>query len=113
MARYVVLEFEDNEDAEHFVGDVFYHYAGEVVGLFAKPTQFCDGGGCTRGRVQPWARGAKFGWWVCRTCKKPTSAGGGEKLMHHVLSQAVNLLPGIKQAPASVMTEGWGALGRG
>jgi hypothetical protein len=109
----VVLSFDDNEAAEHFVTDPFLHFGGDVEGLFAKPTQFCGSGGCSTGRVKAFVRGKKFGWWVCSNCKKPTGVGTPSQMMRHVISQAVDLAPEAIQAPASVWTRGWGALGRG
>jgi hypothetical protein len=110
MARYVVLEFEHNEDADMFTQDML-HDGESVVGVFAKPTQFCKCKG-GKGRIHAYTRGRKFGWWVCSTCKKPQRVHKPDRLMRHVVSQGVNLLPGIKNAPASVWTWGWGVLGR-
>lgn len=112
MARYVVLEFEFNEDADLFVGDML-HDGEKVVGVYAKPTMFCATGGCGKGRVKAFVRGSKWGWWVCDTCKKPARVSDEEKLMRHVVSQAVNLLPKTSGAVASVWTRGWGVLARG
>ena len=113
--RYVVLKFDDNDDAEAFVQlalrDPIKEY--EAMGLFAGPTQFCT---CTggRGRIHSWTRGQRFGWWVCKSCKKPSEATGGPlQQMRAVVSQSRNLLVADEeQAPATVMMEGWGAQGR-
>lgn len=88
MARYVLVEFEENDDAEKFVeainnGKVFYttphrKLEGEfsvvqpngdttVRALFAKPTQFCQ---CSNPGDRS-VRGAKFGWYVHAACGKP------------------------------------------
>jgi hypothetical protein len=111
MARYVVLSFDDNDLADDFVIEQLQD-GTTVEGVFAKPTQFCEAGGCGTGRIKAFVRGRKFGWWVCSNCHKPSGVGK-ERLMHHVVSQGVNLLPDIKQAPASIWTRGWGVANRG
>jgi hypothetical protein len=140
MARYIVLSFDKNEDADEFVkahqdnniftwpegsmGGVSNDHevldAGGLIALIAKPTQFhgpeCPGSGR---RVKGWARGTTFGWWVCEACKKPAPGTGTdhreleESLMRQVVSQGVNLLEGAANEFASVFHKGWGALGRG
>lgn len=91
MARYVVLEFDDNADAEAFVDSVRANCAAErkqglsfskrVVGIFVKPGRTCicwDGKWTNYGdknRQHGIARGEKFGWWVCTKCNRPRAAG--------------------------------------
>ena len=52
MAKYVLLSFENDSDAdsfmhalapdnEHFAGDILAVHKAEVVAEFKKPTQFC------------------------------------------------------------------------
>jgi hypothetical protein len=82
MARWVLIEIDDNADAEAYVeslkigktfmtintGDSYKVQEApvRVVGLYAKPVKFCE---CeTPGKV---ARGEKLGWWVCTKCNKP------------------------------------------
>lgn len=81
MARYIVLEYIDNEEAEEAVrqqnkatknGD-----RTRVIGMFAPPKIFackCDrvDGKYRRAKAE---RGDKFGWWLCGTCNKPRSGG--------------------------------------
>lgn len=124
MARYVVLSFDDNEDAEIFIDHIREAVeSAEVLGLFAQPTQFCPAsgsGGCSKGkRVRGWSRGKKYGWWVCSGCHKPSNFVKTGLMYRHVIQQAVNLFPGIisqatnlldpEDKPASVHDEGWGA----
>lgn len=112
MARYVVLEFEYNEDADLFVGDML-HDGEDVVGVYAKPTQFCTSGGCGKGRVKAFVRGQKWGWWVCESCKRPSRAvAGPEQLMRAVIGSAINLLPDRESQLRSPFTRGWGVLNR-
>jgi hypothetical protein len=115
--RYVVLKFDDNEAAERFVAaPVVLEGEVEVMALFAGPTQFCT---CTgsKGRIHAWTLGQKYGWWVCKQCKKPAEATAGPyQQMRFVISQGRNLLDeflmGLPQAKASVWEKGWGVLGR-
>jgi hypothetical protein len=87
VARYVLLEFDDNDGAEGFVaaaaqrGGIFFGAAGtepmtygyadhtkmRVRAVFAKPTSFCD---CPNPGDRS-AKGKKLGWWVHAGCGKP------------------------------------------
>jgi hypothetical protein len=88
MARYVLLEFSDNKEADLFTvaigqaGGVFFSSdSGTGVGaygyidptkvraraVFAKPTGFCE---CPTLSDNS-SRGKKWGWYVCVKCKKP------------------------------------------
>jgi hypothetical protein len=108
MSRYVVLQFGSDAEAEAFVlaeqrDDILIgdqqELSGyrkvedyEVLGMFQAPTQFCY---CTgsKGRIHAWGKGEKYGWWVCKKCKKPADATGGPiALMRMVVGQANNLL---------------------
>jgi len=76
MPRYVLLEFDDTDQANRFVAKVlkksvegapFY-----VRGLFAKPTKYCECGQLTdRRQGLEVRRGAKFGWMVHKPCGLP------------------------------------------
>lgn len=99
MARYVVIEFDENEDAEEFVKatnelnaharDERLSFRRRVVGVFVKPGKTCtcwDGKWINSGdknRDAGIARGEKFGWWVCTRCKKPRP--GGHQLVNQLL----------------------------
>jgi len=87
MARYVLLSFDDNAEAERFIEavkqrDVFFSAAnpngeGGSYGYFSdnvftravwgKPVKFCE---CTNPGDNS-VLGAKFGWWVHRPCGRP------------------------------------------
>jgi len=72
MARFILLSCEDNEEAERFVHEYQAFSDGgtiTVVGLFGKPTNFCE---CPEsyGLNARSKRGAKFGWNVCVTCNR-------------------------------------------
>lgn len=98
MARYVILEFEENSDAEEFVKQTHQHneesrksrlsFQRRVVGVFVKPGKTCvcwDGKWINSGdknREHGIARGEKFGWWVCTRCNKPRP--GGHQLVNQV-----------------------------
>lgn len=92
MARYVVVEFVDNDEAQRFVDKVdargdSYCVDGllpptRVVGIFVKPGKTCE---CTDGYRANYGdknwnaaeieRGGKFGWWICTRCNRPRKAG--------------------------------------
>jgi len=110
VAKYVMLQFDSDEDADAFIkttqengivgsfalGDSNWkHFMPIVRAVFKKPTQFCDCKVGAKGRG--FTRGKRYGWWVCSVCKKPTVGWGrGE---HWFLSLGRNLLPTTPQAP--------------
>ena len=134
MAKYVVLSFDDDSDADNFLeyalsgcvaslhvdsapDDPQTHDA-QVVGVFKQPTIFCRCPGGA-GRIHAWTLGQKWGWWVCKNCKRPSEATAGPlQQMRCVVSQAKNLLgefimiDPVADEPASVWDKGWGVLGR-
>lgn len=111
MARLVILEFEDNIDAEDFAASVHY----PVVGIFALPTTFCEGSpttGCMKHQGKLgwyWTRGDSFGWWICRVCHKPAKPKSHENLVRNTVSEGVNLLVGNNDEQQDVFDAGWGA----
>lgn len=78
MAMYVLVEFDEDQEAKDFIADVEKLGVPKVRGMYKKPTQFCD---CppevvkeksTNGRGERLtSRGKKYGWWVHLCCKKP------------------------------------------
>jgi hypothetical protein len=104
----VVLEFENEALAKQFVKaaleDDIYASLGEwledatrlrtfVIGVFKKPTKYCDPGDGHRGKKTSggWTRGKKYGWWVCGICGKPTERWANGSLWPYSLG--FNLLP--------------------
>lgn len=69
---YLLIEFDDDQDARD---EVIYWQVdatiGSVVGIYRKPTQFCD---CNVARKPPlgWSRGPKYHWWICTLCGRPS-----------------------------------------
>jgi hypothetical protein len=112
MAKYVLLAFDSDADADAFVADTMsegYVYGGAgghlenlsevrctVRGVWKKPTQFCQ---CVGGRKmsRSFTRGLKYGWWVCVTCHKPTIASARGDMWYSALG--TNLLPISENAP--------------
>lgn len=106
MARYVILRFEDNGQAEAFIksvqqNDVFFSHKNEdgtgsygyidkvrPVGLFAGPTLYCE---CPP-HSETDARSQKYGWWVHRKCSKPRR--GNWQHPHNLLDPEASLRPG-------------------
>lgn len=80
-ARYLLIEFDDEAQASRLRAQIDNATrAGKrfrVVGLFAKPTKYCE---CdpkkkitTKTNVSSLKRGKKYGWWVCLECRRPDS----------------------------------------
>src|SRR5689334_9902659 len=76
MAKYVVVAFDIDTEADAFIetmnaATITMEDNGgatvEVVGVFKKPTLFCE---CTN-RGDKSVRGAKWGWWLHKDCGKP------------------------------------------
>jgi hypothetical protein len=96
VARFVLLEFPDDTEAEDFVGVVLSGKPGsswkvmKVWGIFQKPTKFCE---CIAGKktASGFTRGVKYGWWVCARCKKPTAKWASGRQWFTVIG--TNLLP--------------------
>lgn len=98
MARYVLVEFSRNEDAEAFVKSVNQAnkdyrtdrvpFVRRVVGIFVKPGKTCECGDAARinygdkNQKQGIERGGKFGWWVCTRCGRPRA--GGHQLVNQL-----------------------------
>jgi hypothetical protein len=92
VARYIVVEVEDNGAAQEFIDALMEKTpdairAGKlmrVVGIFVRPGKVCV---CHDRQEVNYrdptkdknaagvARGEKFGWWVCSRCGKPRMAG--------------------------------------
>ena len=111
MARYVLVAFDDNAQAEEFVnaltikGGAFFLGKDNrmkdvditktfVRGLWMKPTQLCE---CPPGPRRNYVRGAKWGAYVCTICAK--SHPGWAEGQHLYTSLGKNLLPVSPQAP--------------
>lgn len=75
--RYLLIEFDDEAAAtllrERIDNATRNGKRYRVVGLFARPSNFCRCGTWTtdRGRVATTKRGRRLGWTVCTVCKKP------------------------------------------
>jgi ribosomal protein L37AE/L43A len=73
VARYVVVEFDDNDEADSFVNTLGVFNPSDdgssmrVIASYMKPTQFCE---CPKPEEKS-VRGKKYGLWVCRMCNKP------------------------------------------
>lgn len=113
MAVYVMLSFDDDNEAHRFVketltdGEIGYDthsseselevswVACTVRGVWKKPTIFCD---CeSTKRVDGFTRGRKYGWWVHAKCGKPSKLWAKGDAWHGALGR--NLLPQSELAP--------------
>jgi hypothetical protein len=97
MARYVVVEFKNNGDAEAFIERIHQDTAQgtmrRIVGVFVKPGRTCDCRNWQRtnsgdkNQAVTIVRGGKFGWWVCTACNRPRKAG--HQLVNQVLPSSL------------------------
>lgn len=76
--RYLLIEFDDEATASHLREQIdVASRKGKgyrVVGLFARPGNFCKCGAAWVNGARQQAqtkRGAKYGWQVCLNCKRP------------------------------------------
>jgi hypothetical protein len=123
MARYVLLAFDSNAEADAFIaavdrntrerGQIFYTVpvAGQdemkihtlpdtvdVRGLYMRPTQFCDcEASVMSAKDSAFTRGKKFGMWVHNKCGKPTKAWATGDHWFGAIGR--NLLPVSATAP--------------
>lgn len=115
MAVYVVLAFDNEEQAKTLVGDTLKGNEGRgmpfipegtnIYGIYKKPTQFCT---CISGgkRDGGYRRGTNYGWWVHAACNKPTPGVG--KQADWFASLGTNLLPDqLHPGGAQFRTQGW------
>lgn len=112
MAKYVILAFDDDDEADKFVEETQRRQGvindmdcpcypddkalikADVRAVFRKPTKFCD---CKTVKHRGFSRGRKYGWWVCAQCGKPTVGWGRGD--HWFLALGKNLLPISNIAP--------------
>lgn len=87
MARYVVVEFDDNAQADEFVRRVNSNPDRKfrVPWVFAKPTKYCECPSTGTRSSDPIrvVRGDKWGWWVCSKCHR--AMGGSYQSPHNLL----------------------------
>lgn len=67
MARYLLVQVDENDRAERLRVKLNAVEGLLTIGMFAKPTLFCE---CEQdsGRSE---RYYKFGWWLCPQCRRP------------------------------------------
>lgn len=76
MPRYILIEFEDNAEADRFCAKVINGTKKggryRLIGYFAKPRNFCQCGPLTdRQQASEVRRGSKYGWMVHTKCGRP------------------------------------------
>lgn len=86
MAVYVMLQFDDEQQAKTFVTDIIDYPDSDILtpsqennvrakvrAVFKKPTLFCTCGPDSKkiSREGGGTRGKKYGWWVHVRCGKP------------------------------------------
>jgi hypothetical protein len=106
MAKYVLLAFDDDAEADQFVEDIQgeavlawtpdrqgHTVHAQVRGIYKKPTKFCQCGSKTKA----YGRSRKYGWWCCADCGKPKEAWATGDHWHGAIG--TNLLPLSDAAP--------------
>lgn len=71
MARLVVVDFDDNAQADAFIDKLKGKKSFRVVGLFARPTSWCECPKPTGYAKNEVVLGGRYGWWIHRLCRKP------------------------------------------
>jgi hypothetical protein len=113
MARYVLLAFDKDSDADAFVEMVSVLHAegkeflvtddpihegrsfrGFIRGMWQKPTIFCQ---CSQIKGRGWTRGKKRGWWVCTKCARPSVGWARGDVWYTALG--TNMLPITNDSP--------------
>lgn len=73
--RYVILEIEDRDAADAFVKMEHIHEQLHIkpVAMYLKPTKFCQCPDKGRQNVANWVKNKKYGLYICKVCRKPSS----------------------------------------
>lgn len=90
MARLVVVEFDDNAQADVFIAKLnkAANPRYRVVGLFAKPVKWCECPRPTGYDKNEVVMGGSYGWWVHKICRRPRKGTHQpHNLMEPVLAQ--------------------------
>lgn len=86
MARYVLIEVDDNEAANRLMTKLSQLKGMRIAGLFGVPQQYCE---CPKDegyhQDKMVVRGSKLGWWVHRTCRR---ARRGTHQLQNLISPA-------------------------
>lgn len=83
MARYVLVEVDENDRADRLIAKLEGVPGLRIVGLFGKPTIFCE---CPPPWPERSVRGKKYGWYMCPQCRNPRAFGPHQRpmnLLHH------------------------------
>lgn len=70
MARYVLIEVDNNDSAESLITRVSQIRGMRVAGLFGVPITYCDCAQDDGYHGNDVVRGSKLGWWVHRKCRR-------------------------------------------
>jgi hypothetical protein len=115
MGKYVLLQFDDDEEAKAFINEVRKAQDPEtrafcrddwadfnVRAVWHKPDSWCQCG--TR---SGWGKTKKLGLWVCADCKLPSRAWFRGDAWHNIMG--ANLLPISEGAPEyrGIMHQKW------
>lgn len=79
MARYILVEVDDNRRALSLKDKLGQISGVRVVGMFTRATQLCECGA----NYDTSVIGARFGWRLCPGCRKPKQ--GGAQTLYNML----------------------------
>lgn len=80
MARYLLVQVDDNDRAEKLRIKLDAVDGIKTVGLFGKPTKFCE---CLK-RAPDSRKGKALGFWLCTACGRPKS--GAMQMPYNLLN---------------------------
>lgn len=83
MARYLLVQVDDNDRADALMKKLEPVAGMRVIGLFGRPTKFCEDKS-HRDINERSTRGPRYGWWHCSTC------GKAKQNMFHVLTNLLD-----------------------
>lgn len=87
MARYILVAVDDNKRAATLIERLKTLAGVEIVGLFPKPTKFCECTGPHAKGPNSWSvLGRRFGWHNCSECRLPRK--GSQTYMKNLLNEA-------------------------
>ena len=131
MARTFLLTFKDNEAAESFVRlmtqtedtkvpdwndhvntlGIVLSACGKLDAMVARPTAYCKCPGSTaKGKMSEWKKTAKFGWFICPSCRKPALQVVSKFVknhlagMHDLLPELIAKIKDTEQAPRRLVS---------
>lgn len=94
--RYIILEFEDRDEASAFVQ--MSHLQEQLhfkpMAMFLKPKICCQCPDKNRQQLNNWRKHPKYGLYICTKCKRPSKFHEGGLIKRLQYAFGYNLLEG-------------------